>query len=154
MLNANIIMTKISLPALAASIVIAASLATAVSAHAQDDGPKTPLAKEMGGMAHDMRTLHGMVADPTQKDAAVALVKDMITHATNAKGYQPKKTDSIPPADRAQFVADYKTAIDGLIADLQKLQDDISSGDTTDATTLLAKISQDKRDGHKKFNAQ
>jgi soluble cytochrome b562 len=126
-------------------------LAVAIPARAQDDEPKTPLAIEMGGISKDFRALRKIVNDPTQKDAALALVKDMEAHATKAKTFQPSKTKEIPPADQAQFVADFKTQIDGLIADFQKLEQAISDGKTADATALLDKLQQDKRTGHKKF---
>ncbi len=127
-------------------------LAISIPVRAQDDEPKTPLATEMGGIAKDFRALRKIVNDPAQKDAALALAKDMEAHATKAKTYQPSKTKEIPAADQAQFVADYKTQMDGLIGDFQKLEQAISDGKTADASALLDKLQQDKRDGHKKFN--
>ena len=135
-------------------LVPAILMAVAIPAQAQDDQPKTPLAIEMGGISKDFRALRKIVNDPAQKDAALALAKDMEAHATKAKTFQPAKTKQIAPADQAQFVTDYKTAIDGLIADFQKLEQAISDGRTADAAALLDKLQQDKRSGHKKFNAQ
>ena len=146
-------MMKISLPSLVATLIAGAFFATTTLGQAPDDQKKTPLAKEMSGMARDFRALRKMVNDPTQKDAALALVKDMEDHATKAETYEPAKTKDIPPADHDQFITDYKKQIDGLIADFQKLDDAISAGNTADAAALLDKINMDKRDGHKKFNA-
>jgi soluble cytochrome b562 len=148
----TITMLKTPLPLLATSLSLALFVAASLPARAQDDEPKTPLAIEMGGIAKDFRALRKIVSDPAQKDAALALAKDMEAHATKAKTFEPSKTKEIPPADQAKFVADYKTQMDGLIADFQKLEQDISAGDTAGASATLDKLQQDKRDGHKKFN--
>jgi soluble cytochrome b562 len=106
----------------------------------------------MGGIAKDFRALRKIVSDPAEKDAALALAKDMETHATKAKTFTPSKTKEIPLADQQKFVNDYTMQMDGLIADFQKLEQAISDGKTADASALLDKLQQDKRDGHKKFN--
>jgi soluble cytochrome b562 len=147
-------MTKPSFPGFATALLFGALLATPILCHAQGDGPKTPLSQEMGGISKDFRALHKALGDPSQQAAAVALVKDMEAHAQKAKTYNPAKTKDVPAADKDQFVADYQKAIDGLIADLQKLEQAVSSGDTAGANALMDKIQGDKRDGHKKFNAQ
>jgi soluble cytochrome b562 len=150
----NGVMTKPSLPRGASALLLSTLLALPLAVHAQDDGPKTPLAKEMQGIAKDMRPLHKIIGDPTQKDAAVKLVQDMEAHATKARDLVPAKTKSIPASDKDQFVSDYKTAIDGLIGDMQKLEQAVNDGRTADATSLLDKLQSDKRDGHHKFNAE
>jgi soluble cytochrome b562 len=146
-------MIKSSLPGIASAVLLAPLLLVPLSVRAQDDGPKTPLSKEMSGIAHDFRPLRKAIADPTQKATALQLVKDMEAHATKARTFDPAKTKDIPAADKDQFIADYKKQMDGLIADFQKLEADINSGNTTDATAMLDKLGADKRDGHKKFNA-
>ena len=147
-------MMKTSLPGFAASLLIAPFLALSIPCHAEADGPKTPLAQQMGGIAKDFRTLRKIVSNPAQKEAALQLVKDMEDHATKAKDLDPAKTKTIPPADKDQFLSDYRKQIDGLLADFQKLEAAVSDGKTADATALLDKIGADKRDGHKKFNAE
>jgi soluble cytochrome b562 len=147
-------MTKISLPGFAASLLAITSIGVSIPARAQDDQPKSPLAQQMDGIAKDFRALRKVVGDPAQKDAALKLAKDMEDHATKAKGFEPVKTKDIPPADKDQFIADYKKQMDVLIGDFQKLEADISAGNTTDATAMLDKLQADKREGHKKFNAE
>jgi len=143
---------KISLRSIAASLLIAPLLAA--PCHAEDNGPKTPLAQQMGGIAKDFRSLRKLVGNPAQKDAALQLVKDMEARAAKAKGFDPSKTKVISPADRDQFLTDYRNHIDGLIADFQKLETAVGDGKTADASALLDKIQGDKREGHKKFNAE
>ena len=138
----------------AASLLIAALLAAPIPCRAQDDRPKTPLAQQMTGISKDFRSLRKIVGDPAQKSAALQLVKDMEDRAAKAKGFEPAKTKGIQPADRAQFVADFRKQIDGLIADFQKLEAAVNEGKTADATALLDKLQADKRAGHKKFNAE
>jgi soluble cytochrome b562 len=147
-------MIKTSLPGFSATLLMTTLLAGSLTARAQDNRPKTPLSEQMGGISKDARALRKMVNDPAQKDAAVALVKDMIDHATKAKGFDPSKTKDVAPADKDQFLTDYRKQMDGLIADFQTLEQAVSDGKTADASALLDKIQQDKRDGHKKFNAQ
>jgi len=147
-------MTKIPFPSIASSLLITTFLALSISARGQDDRPKTPLAEQMSGISKDFRSLRKVVNDPTQKDAALQLVKDMESRATKAKGFEPAKTKDIPPADKDQFIADYKKQMDGFIADFQKLETEVSSGNTADASAMLDKLQSDKRAGHKKFNAE
>lgn len=146
-------MTKNSLFTGAVSLLIAASYSLAIVARA-DDEPKSPLAVQMDGIAKDFRSLHKIINDPAQKDAAVGLVKDMEDRATKAKSFEPIKTKDIPADQKDQFLADYRKQIDGLIGDFQTLEQDISAGKTSDASAMLDKISTDKREGHKKFNAE
>ena len=145
---------KPSLSAVAASVLIATFLAIPLSGYSQDDKPKSPLAQQMSGISKDFRSLRKMINDPTQKDAAVGLVKDMEARATKAKEFDPAKTQDIPQADRDQFLVDYRKQIDGLIGDFQKLEAAVQDGKTSDATALLDTIQTDKREGHKKFNAE
>jgi len=135
------------------SVLLSTFLALSSPCRAQDREPKTPLSKEMSGIQNDLRSLRKALADPSQQATAVSLVKDMEAHATKAKTFDPAKTKDIPDADKQQFITDFHTQMDGLIADLQKLETAVSSGDTAGANTLLTKLQQDKRDGHKKFNA-
>ncbi len=146
-------MIKPSLPIVSASLLIAGLLTLPAPLRAQDE-PKTPLAQEMSGIAKDFRALRKIVSDPSQKDAAVKLVKDMEDHATKAKGFDPIKTKDIPPADKDQFLADYHKQIDGLITDMQALEQAVNAGNSTQALTLMDKINGDKREGHHKFNAE
>ncbi len=147
-------MTKISLPGFACSLLITTFLATSSPGRAQDDGPKSPLAQQMSGISKDFRSLRKVVNDPTQKDAALQLVKDMEDRATKAKGFEPAKTKDIAPADKDQFLADYRKQMDVLIGDFQKLEAAVTAGNTADASALLDKLQADKREGHKKFNAE
>jgi len=146
-------MTNPRLSIFAASC-LAAIILPQVPCHAQGDEPKTPLSQEMSGISRDLRSLRKAMSDPSQTNTAVSLVKDMEAHATKAKTFDPAKTRQIPAADKDQFLADYHKQMDGLIADFQKLEQDISSGNTADANAMLTKLQGDKREGHKKFNAQ
>jgi soluble cytochrome b562 len=141
-------------PRFATALLAVASIAVPILCHAQDDEPKTPLAEQMDGIAKDFRSLHKALGDPSQQNTAVSLVKDMEAHAAKARDLQPAKTKTIPPANKDQFIADYQKQIDGLIADMQKLEQAVSSGDTAGANALIDKIQGDKRAGHKKFNAE
>lgn len=129
-------------------------LAASIPGRAQDDKPKTPLAEQMSGISKDFRALRKVVNDPAQKDTALTLVKDMEARATKAKGFDPIKTKDIPPANKDQFLTDYHKQMDGLLGDFQKLEQAVSDGKTADASALLDKLQTDKREGHKKFNAE
>jgi soluble cytochrome b562 len=142
---------RISLPGFAATLLITTFLAASLPVRGQDNGPKSPLAEQMSGISKDYRSLRKIVTDPTQKDTALGLVKDMVDRATKAKGFDPAKAKDVAPADRDQFIADYHKQMDGLIADLQKLEQAITDGKTTDASALLDTLRTDEREGHKKF---
>jgi cytochrome c556 len=138
---------------IAAALILALSIPAAVHADPGGDKPKTPLDKEMGGIAKDFRALRKQVQDPAQKDSSLQLVKDMEDHAAKAHDLTPSKAKDIPEAQRAQFIADFQKAIDGLSDEFKKLEAQIGSGDTAGAAATLDEIQSTKRDGHKKFNA-
>ena len=141
-------MKKSPVAGIAASLLVTILLATPGRA----DEPKTPLAQEMMGIAKDVRSLHKMVNDPAQKDAAIGLIKDMESHAAKARDMDPASAKTVAASDRDQYLADYKKQIDGLIADMQKLGQAVTDGKTADAASLLDKLGADKRQGHQKFN--
>ena len=125
-----------------------------LAANAQADPDKTPLAQEMSGISRDFRSLRKVVADPAQKAAALQLVKDMEGHAAKAKDLSPALAQKIDPAKKDQFLADYRKQLDELIADFQKLEADVTAGNSAESTAMLDKLQADKRTGHKKFNAE
>ncbi len=145
-------MIKISLSGVAAALLTATLLAGSIPVYAEDEGPKTPLAEQMSGIAKDFRSLRKMVNDPARKEAMLSLVRDMENRAANAKKFKPASTRNIAPTGRDQFLADYRKHLDGLIADFQKLEEAVGAGKTADASALLDKLQGDKREGHKKFN--
>ncbi len=146
-------MTMMMKPSLFQAAVAVLTLTTITTQVARaDDKPKTPLAEQMSGMSKDLKALRKIVNDPAQKDAAVNLAKDMEEHAMKAKGFEPSSAKDVPAADKDAFVADYKKQMDGLIADMQKLEADLSAGNTADASAMLDTLGNDRRTGHKKFN--
>jgi soluble cytochrome b562 len=147
-------MMKKSLLSIVSVLSITTLLTFSGTIRADDDEPKTPLGEQMAGISKDFRSLRKVVSNPAQKDAALQLVKDMEARATKAQGLEPAKTKTIPAANKDQFIAAYKKQMDVLIGDFQKLEAAVTSGDTKGATALLDKLQADKRDGHKKFNAE
>ncbi len=146
-------MMKPALRALRIACLLAGITALAPPLRA-DDGPKTPLQMDMSGMGRDVRSLKKLAIDPAQKEAALAAVKDLEDRAAKAKTYEPSKTKDIPASQKDQFLADYHKQLDVLSADIRKLRDAIQAGDTARAQALIDKLNSDKRDGHRKFNAQ
>jgi soluble cytochrome b562 len=148
-------MMKSPLFCVSAAVLIATILGGSARALADDDDDaKTALAKQMQQMSNDFRSVRKIIGNAARKQDAIGFIEDMEDCATSAKALAPKSAGSVPAADRPKYLADYKKQMDGLIADIQKLDDAVKAGKTADATAMLDTLQSDKRAGHKKFNTE
>ena len=112
------------------------------------------LEKEMKNINKNAKALKHTVGDPSKKSESLAAVGQMLKSAEKAKTLTPEKAAKIPEAQRPQFVADFRTHIDGLIEQLKKIEADLTAGKTDNAKADFEKVFELKRAGHEKFAAK
>ncbi len=112
---------------------------------------KTPLGKDMSKMNAAFRKLRASVKDPAKNDDSLALVATIKEAAEASIKETPAFTAAQPEADQAKFVADFQAKMKDFVADLDKVTDALKANDNATATTLVAALGKDERDGHKAF---
>ena len=95
-------------------LLLTALLSASSLLHAADDD--TPLEKQMQTLARGMRQLSMQVSDPSKQQSTIILIESLKKAATDSESLGPRKTATIPVADRAQFLSAFK-------AQMQKLAD-------------------------------
>lgn len=128
-----------------------AACAIVVPAFAEED---TPLAKEMEKISKALKSINRNLADVAQKDANVAKVAEAQAANVAATKLEPAKTKDVPAAERAKFLAAYKTSMENAGKSLDALKAAIEGGKTDDAKTILDKLNGQKKEGHKEFKAE
>jgi soluble cytochrome b562 len=111
----------------------------------------SPLEGQMKILARGMRTLGNQVGDPTKQQENISLLESLKKAATDSKSLDPRKTQEIPDAKRAAFLADYRTDLDELNDALNQIEDAVKSGQYDKAKTLIGNVNTIKKEGHGKF---
>jgi len=123
-------------------------IAVAVSLHAQAD---SALDNQMKILARGNRQLSQQVSDPAQQQSTITLIESLKKAALDSKALEPRKTADIPEANRAQFLADFRTELDELKDSFDQIEEAVKAGQYDKAKTLLATVNSIKKEGHGKF---
>jgi soluble cytochrome b562 len=123
-------------------------IAVAVSLHAQAD---SALENQMKILARGNRQLSQQVSDPAQQQSTITLIESLKKAALDSKALEPRKTADIPEANRAQFLADFRTELDELKDSFDQIEEAVKAGQYDKAKTLLATVNSIKKEGHGKF---
>ena len=128
-----------------------AAFAIAVPAFAADDD--TPLAKEMGKISKALKFINRSIGDASKKDECLAKATEAKAANVAALKYEPAKTKEVPAAEKAKFLAGYKSSMEEAGKNLDALKTAIEAGKTDDVKAILDKLNGEKKEGHKKFKA-
>jgi soluble cytochrome b562 len=123
-------------------------IAVAVSLHAQAD---SALENQMKILARGNRQLSQQVSDPAQQQSTITLIESLKKAALDSKALEPRKTADIPEANRAQFLADFRTELDELKDSFDQIEEAVKAGQYDKAKTLLVTVNSIKKEGHGKF---
>jgi len=128
-----------------------AACAIAVPAFAEED---TPLTKEMEKISKALKAVNRNLTDAAQKDANLAKIAE--AKAANAAGlkYEPAKTKDVPAAEKAKFLAGYKSSMEEVGKSLDALKAAIEGGKMDDAKAVMDKLNGQKKEGHKLYKAE
>ncbi len=105
----------------------------------------------MHTLARGTKQLAIQVADPAQQQSTITLIESLKSDITTSKGLEPKKTATIPAADKEQFLTDYRAQLDKLTNAFNQIETAVKAGQYDQATSLLSSIGPIKKEGHMKF---
>jgi len=111
----------------------------------------SPLEKQMQILARGMRQLSQQVVDPSKQQENITLLESLKKAAVDSKALDPRKTASVPQADRDKFLADYRTDLDELKDAFNQIEEAVKSGQYDNAKSLIATVNSIKKEGHGKF---
>ena len=127
----------------------AALLGTVTLLHAEE--ADSPLEGEMKILARGTKQLSQQVTDPTKQQENITLLESLKKAATDSKALTPRKTTSVPQADREKFLADFRTDLDELKDAFGQIEEAVKAGQYDKAKSLLAMANSIKKEGHGKF---
>ena len=111
----------------------------------------SPLEKQMQILARGMRQLSQQVVDPSKQQENITLLESLKKAAVDSKALDPRKTASVPQADRNKFLADYRTDLDELKDAFDQIKEAVKAGQYDKAKSLIATVNSIKKEGHGKF---
>ena len=79
------------------------------------------------------------------------LLETLKKAASDSKGLDPRKTASIPQADREKFLTAYKAQMDKLSEAFNQIEEALKAGKYDQAKVQLATVGSIKKEGHSKF---
>jgi soluble cytochrome b562 len=124
-------------------LIAAAVLASAAAVLA---AATTPLGVEMTAMGVDYTKLTLQIAIAGDSAQNLTLLQDLRTHASNARLLVPAQIESQPDQIEA-----YQAKIDELIQAIEKVEADLTAGDTAAAQADWAAVRQIRSEGHQAF---
>lgn len=141
------------------SLLLAAALvATALPASAQygppppaHGGADSPLEKQMQILARGKRQLSAQVADPAKQQQTITLIESLKKASVDSKALNPRKTASVPAADREKFLAAYRAQMDKLTETFNQMEEAVKAGQYDKAKSLLGALQSVMKEGHREF---
>lgn len=127
-----------------------AVLALTVPAMADD----TPLSEEMEKLSKALKLVNRNLADPSAKDANLKRIEEAQAALEASHKYEPALAKDVPAAEKAKFMEDYKAAMQETKKTLEELKTAVAASNTEAAAKVMEKLNTQKKEGHKKFQAE
>ena len=112
---------------------------------------KSELHSSMEDIDEAMKKLRRTIRKPDQNAESLKLISDIQTMMVAGKAMVPTKTEKLPEADRAKFVADYRKEMAGVIVQLCNLETAILDGDNAKAQEIYKAITEREDKDHDQF---
>jgi len=116
-----------------------------------DPKSETPLAQQMERIDDAMHKLKRGVRDATQKDACLTEVVNAQQACLAAKLLTPKMTATLPEAERADFVRDFRKGVAALLVEFTNLEMALLDGDADKSVAIYKKLEAMEDEGHNRF---
>jgi hypothetical protein len=143
---------KIAGLALVALFAVAAPLAPLCHrAAAEEKVKKTELNSEMEDIDEAMKKLKRTLRKADQNAESLKLIAEVEQKMILGKSMTPLKTEKIPEADRAKFVAAYRKEMAGTIIDLLQMEQAVLDGDNSKAVEIWKSINDRSDKAHDQF---
>ena len=130
-------------------LLAAALLGTVTLLHAEE--ADSPLEGEMKILARGTKQLSQQVTDPAKQQENITLIESLKKAASDSKALTPRKTTSVPQADREKFLADFRTDLDELKDAFAQIEEAVKAGQYDKSKSLLTSANSSKKEGHGKF---
>ncbi|HEU5078905.1 MAG TPA: cytochrome b562 [Opitutaceae bacterium] len=118
---------------------------------AAKDRDATELGDKMDEVGDAFKKLRKQISDASKNASSLELIAVMRKNAEASLNLQPAKTEDVPEADRAKFIADYKKGIHELITKLDALSASLKANDNAAAEKQLKELGSFQRESHKHF---
>ncbi len=115
---------------------------------------QSELGKQMEKMNSDWKKLKKLVADPAQKDAALASIASVKAAAADMAKLTPPKMPTVAEGDVAKHNADFAAKMKELGQKFDSLAAAVKDGKSDEATKIYGEIDQFEKDEHKEFRPQ
>jgi soluble cytochrome b562 len=115
---------------------------------------ETELDHKMEDMNGAFRKLRRQISDASAKASSLELVGKLRSASEESAKLIPAKAEKVPEADRAKFVADYQAKMKDFMAELDKLKAALEADKFDEAATILTKLGNLQKSGHREFRAQ
>lgn len=112
---------------------------------------ETELEGKMDEMGGAFRKLRGQIQDASKNAESITLVQKLRAAAIEAAKLKPAKTEDLPEADRAKFVAEFQKDMKALIGTAEKLEAALRADDNAGAAKLVGDLKALQKDGHEEF---
>ncbi len=115
------------------------------------DPDATELGDKMDDIGSAFKKLKKQIADPSQNASSIQLVEKMRKGVAAASQQTPVKTQDLPQADRAKFLADYDEGMKKFSSLLEQLETALKANDNAAADKLVKDLNSLQRESHKEF---
>jgi hypothetical protein len=132
-------------------LLAAALLATATLPLRAQNGPDSPLEKQMQILARGKRQLSQQVADPTKQQQNITLIESLKQAIIVSKTLDPRMMATIPAADHDQFLTAYRAELEKLTDAFNQIEDAVKAGAYDKAKSLLGSLQSIMKEGHHNF---
>ncbi len=132
------------------SLILALTLVASTQIMKAEEG-NSLLERQMKILAKGTRQLSQQVTDTAQQQSSVDLIEKLKKAVQDSKSIDPRMVETIPAADKAKFLTDYRGQMDMLFDAFTKIEDAVKAGNYAEAKSLLSSVNAIKREGHKKF---
>ena len=128
--------------------------ARAAAPAAEKKEPKkadTELAKQMEVIDQGMKKLRRSLRQKEQNAQSLELITQMQAAALACKAQTPVMTPTIPEAQRAKWLADYRKQMAQLLSEITNMEVALLDGDNEKAQQIHKKLGEMEDAGHEKF---
>lgn len=126
----------------------------AAPAASKEEKPETELTRQMDKMNSAFRKLRRQATDPSKNADSLAQVAILKEFAATSAKLEPAKAASMPEANRAKWIADYRAKMTEALATIDKLEAALKAGQNEEAGKLVTELNAQQRAGHKEFRAE
>ncbi|MEI6561604.1 MAG: cytochrome b562 [Verrucomicrobiota bacterium] len=118
------------------------------------EGDGSPLHDKMEQMGKALHAVTKQLGDSSKKETTLALIAKLRTNAAAARELTPTKVKTIPEKNRAEFMADYKAAMDDLISQIDRLAIAVKENKPEAQQAALKEIGETKQDSHVTYRSK